>query len=76
MHVVGIVLSVVVLDDKRRALDSIVMRLMEIGLAVPGESDLVDARGIEGRAAIAFDVLGKIFEVLSQKFLNELFLIA
>jgi len=43
MHVVRAVLRVVVFDDERGALHDVVMRLVPLGFAPPGEIDVADA---------------------------------
>ena len=75
VDVVGIVLGVVVFDDESRSLDAVVVCLMEIWFAVPGEGDLIESGRIDGLAAILLHIFGQIFEVFAQQILQELFLI-
>src|SRR5262245_56696950 len=43
VNVIGVVLRVVVLNQKRRALDAVVMRIAFVDSARPGKMNLVDA---------------------------------
>src|SRR5207249_2831005 len=56
MNVVGIVLRVVVLDEKRGSLDPVVMLLAALGLARPREPDFLEAGFLEACCPIRGDV--------------------
>jgi hypothetical protein len=67
MDVVGIVLSVVVLDQKCGALQPIVVRLTTIQTARPGEVYLVHARLFQTSQFLVRDIFGQIVRMLSQQ---------
>src|SRR3982074_3285292 len=56
MNVIAVVLRVVVLNEERRALDPVVMLLAALGLAGPGEADLIDAGLLQAGQSIGRNV--------------------
>src|SRR5206468_12796877 len=52
VNVVAVVLRVVVLDEERRSLHAVVVLLPALGLAGPGERDLLGAGFLQARHAI------------------------
>ena len=72
---VGVVLSVVVLDDERLPLDSVVVALVQVGVAVPREGDVVQTGRVDGGTAFLFDVGGEVLEVLGHQVLEQLLLV-
>ena len=75
VDVVGVVLSVVVFDDERLPLDSVVVALVEVWVAVPSEGDVVQTGRVDGGSAFLFDVSGEVLEVLGHQVLEQFLLI-
>src|SRR5688572_16996242 len=68
VNVVGLVLGVVVFDQERWALYSIVVRLADLDLAGPGERDLPKVRTLETASALRGDLRRHAAEVLIDQF--------
>jgi len=57
MHVIPVVLRIVVFDEERRTLNSIVMLLSALCFAGPSESDLIDPGFLDFGAPVSGDVV-------------------
>ncbi len=74
VDVIGVVLGVVVFDDKGFALDDVVVSAVGFGVAPPADADVVHSGFFDGLHAIADDLCGHGGEVFSEE-LSEQFLL-